>query len=144
LLRRQVSSWSNVALYHEIRFSKCLIKRPMMPIPDSRDLKPVSLAKSRSGYCPTADDVDKAPPMSARMLSPILMPAPSWQFPFPRNDVSKIKTLDDLVGAYRVGNVSKAVADETAIKNGWAGAQAATAAIADEPIGTRTHLCHRS
>lgn len=34
-------------------------------------------------------------------------------------DPTKVKSLDELVGAYRAGKVSKAVADDLAIKNGW-------------------------
>jgi GH24 family phage-related lysozyme (muramidase) len=35
-------------------------------------------------------------------------------------DVTKVKSLDDLVAAYRAGNVDKATADATAIAHGWA------------------------
>lgn len=35
-------------------------------------------------------------------------------------DISKVKTLNELVTAYRAGNVTKQQADELAIKNGWA------------------------
>jgi GH24 family phage-related lysozyme (muramidase) len=34
-------------------------------------------------------------------------------------DVSKVKTIDDLVAAYRRGDVNKQMADEIAIANGW-------------------------
>ena len=35
-------------------------------------------------------------------------------------DATQVKSLDDLVAAYRQGRVTKAVADQTAIANGWA------------------------
>ena len=35
-------------------------------------------------------------------------------------DIASVKSLDDLVGAYRAGNVTKQQADDMAIKNGWA------------------------
>jgi muramidase (phage lysozyme) len=35
-------------------------------------------------------------------------------------DVTKVKSLDDLVASYRAGNVDKATADATAVARGWA------------------------
>ena len=39
-------------------------------------------------------------------------------------DVKSVKTLDDLVAAYRAGSVTKQQADELAIQNGWAARKA--------------------
>lgn len=41
-------------------------------------------------------------------------------------DIKKVKSLDDLVSAYRSGKVSKATADQMAIDNGWAAKRAPT------------------
>ena len=38
----------------------------------------------------------------------------------PAFDIATVKTLDDLVAAYRAGNVTKQQADDMAITNGWA------------------------
>jgi hypothetical protein len=42
-------------------------------------------------------------------------------------DIKKVKSLDDLVSAYRSGKVSKATADQMAIDNGWAAKRAPVA-----------------
>jgi hypothetical protein len=44
-------------------------------------------------------------------------------------DVSKVKSLDDLVAAYRAGKVPKAMADQLAVEKGWATRAPTAAAV---------------